>query len=106
MPTAYQEVPYVTMEELEQVYIASQRKRKTEQSTETSGQSWKDATKQAPSQQELNGLYRNLSQATGRKPAFLSLQTGYSHVFTQSSDHLPSFLQGLYKSENLHLDSV
>lgn len=98
MPTACHHVPYVTMEELEN--IASQRKK----SVSNPSQGRTDITTQDLSQQELEELYKDLNMATDRKPAILSLITPSSDRFTQSSDHLPPHLQGLYEPENLHLN--
>ena len=98
MPTACQEVPYVTMEELEQV--APQRKK----AKINPGKIKEVGAKNSPSQQELDDLYKDLSKVTDRKPAILSLIPPYCEQFTQSSDHLPVSLQSLYEPENLQLN--
>ena len=98
MPTACQEVPYVIMEELEQ--IAPQRKK----AKMNPKKSWEVDAKHSPSQQDLDDLYKDLSGATDRKPAILSLISPYCEHFTQSSDHLPDPLQSLYEPENLQLN--
>ena len=97
LPAACQEVPYVTMEELEQV--APQRKK-----AKMDGKIWEVSAKHSPSRQELDDLYSELSKAPDRKPAILSLIPPYCEKFTQSSDHLPDPLQSLYEPGNLQLN--
>ena len=63
-----------------------------------------DIADQAPSQEELEELYMDISKVTGRKPAILTLIPQYSNRFIQSSDHLPPLLQGLYDPQNLSLN--
>ena len=77
MPRACQQVPFVTMEELEK--IASQRK----QNLSTSGQEWK--LLYTPIEQELDEFYDDLSRVADRKPAMLSLIPQYSEIYAQSS---------------------
>lgn len=94
MPVACHQVPYVTMEELEQ--MSSHKKRN---SVSVSS----DIIGQAPTQDELEELYMDLSKVSDRKPAILSLISPYSDRFIQSSDHLPPLLLDLYDPKNLHL---
>ena len=54
LPAACQEVPYVTMEELEQVAPDSQRKK-----AKVDGKIWEVSAKHLPSRQELDDLYCN-----------------------------------------------
>ena len=98
MPVACHKVPYVTMEELEKI---TSRKELSESS---SGPGLTDNADQAPSQEELEELYMDISNVTGRKPAILTLIPQYSNRFIQSSDHLPPLLQGLYDPQNLSLN--
>ena len=101
IPTPCQQVPNVTMEELEQ--IASKRKQNTG-NIPTSGLSWTEVARHTPTQQELDDFYMDLSKNTGRKPAILSLIPQHSDSFIQSSEHLPHILQSLYEPDYLHLD--
>ena len=86
------------MEELEKI---TSRKELSESS---SGPGLTDIADQAPSQEELEELYMDISNVTGRKPAILTLIPQYSNHFIQSSDHLPPLLQGLYDPQNLSLN--
>ena len=78
MPTLCKQVPNVTMEEMEQT--ASKRKQNI-RNIPTSGLSWTKVAKHTPSQQELENLYMELSKATDRKPAILSLMPQHSDLF-------------------------
>ena len=98
MPRACQQVPFVTMEELEK--IASQRK----QNFSTSGQEWKLISQHSPSEQKLDEFYEYLSKVPDRKPAMLSLIPQYSEIYAQSFHHLPTPLHSLYEPQNLHLN--
>ena len=100
MPTARQKVPYTTMEELEKTAV--QRKRSVTIPT----QKWKEIANQAPTVQELEELYRDLSLATDRKPAILTLLPSYSVQFVQVSEHVPPLLLSLYEPANLDLNYV
>ena len=98
MPAACHQVPYLTMEELEQT--ASQRK-KVESSK------WKEMlADQTPTEQDLAELFSDLSQDENRKPAILSLTAEYSERFATPSDYLPPLLQGLYEPEFLDLNYI
>lgn len=96
MPAACHQVPYVTMEVLEQ--ISSHKKLSS-----NSGSVSTNTVGQAPSQEELEELYMDLSKVSDRKPAILTLISPYSDRFIQSSDHLPPLLQDLYDPKNLIL---
>ena len=98
MPVACHKVPYVTMEELEQI---TSRKELSESS---SGPGSTDIADQTPCQEELEELYMDISKVAGRKPAILTLIPQYSDRFIKSSDHLPPLLQGLYDPQNLSLN--
>lgn len=100
MPEPCQHVPYVTLDELQDVALS--RKKNI---------SWKDKdyakiSEQTPTQQELQELYKDLEGAINSKPAILSLIPGYSDRFIQSSDHLPPLLIDLYDPSNVSLDYV
>ena len=97
MPANCHQVPYCTMEELEQ--ISSHKN----VSQSNSGSVSTDNVAQAPNQEELEELYLDLSKYTNRKPAMLTLISPYSDRFIQSSDHFPPLLHDLYDPKNLIL---
>ena len=97
MPATCHQVAYCTMEELEQ--ISSHKN----VSQSNSGSVSTNNVAQAPSQEELEELYPDLSKYTNRKPAMLTLISPYTDCFIQSSDHLPPLLQDLYDPKNLIL---
>ena len=100
LPAACNKVPYITMEKLGET--AAKRKR-TSTCTQES-MAWHEIAKQPPTEHELEEFYRNLSKASNRKPAILSLIPPYNSSFTNSSDQLPPLLQDLYEPDCLHLD--
>lgn len=97
MPTACTHVPYVTLEDLEN--IAPKRKQK-----DGLCQSDSRVVGQTPTEQELNDFYAHLNAASNRRPAILSVIPEYSDKFVQSSDHLPPLLQHLYDSKYITLN--
>ena len=100
LPAACNKMPYITMEKLGET--AAKRKR-TSTCTQES-MAWHEIAKQPPTEHELEEFYRNLSKASNRKPAILSLIPPYNSSFTSSSDQLPPLLQDLYEPDCLHLD--
>lgn len=99
MPETCQHVPYVTLEELEDIAVS-----RTKSVSQDNGYS--KISEQRPTEQELQELYVDLNGASDRKPAILSLVTGYSDRFVQSSDHLPPIMQDLYDPSKVTLDYV
>ena len=97
MPTTCHQVPYVTMEELEQISFHKKLSQSSSGSVST------DTVGQTPTQEELEELYMDLSKVADRKPAILTLISPYSDRFIQSLDHLPPLLQDLYDPKNLIL---
>ena len=65
---------------------------------------WEAITKQVPTEEDLKKFFLSLSKAPNRNPALLSVLPGYSDAYSQSSQHLPTPLQGLYCPDNLHLN--
>ena len=101
MPTACNNVPYITMEQLE---VTATKRRKTSTSVQDVSMNATCNWKQVPTQCELEEFYRDLSEASDRKPAILSLIPPYNNNFISSADQLPPLLQDLYKPDHLHLD--
>ena len=97
LPRACTAVPYVTLEELEKI---SQRQKKIQPLSKK----WEAITKQVPTEEDLKEFFLSLSKAPNRNPALLSVLPGYSDAYSQSSQHLPTPLQGLYCPDNLHLN--
>lgn len=101
LPAACNTVPYITMEELGETAA----KRKDTHTSSSQYESWHEhVVKQTPTEQELEEFYHDLSKASGRKPAILSLISPYSSSFTVSSDQLPPLLQDLYEPDCLQLN--
>ena len=106
MPSACVEVPYVTLEALEE--LATSRKQAT---TSTSAELYAETKKLQPGEMELQPgemelqkVFANLSTATDRKPAILSVIPPYSDAFIKSSEHFPPLLSELYNPDNLSMD--
>lgn len=95
MPTPCQHVPYVTLEELENI-APSRMKHKSEPVIAA-------LNHPAPTQQELDDFYKNLKEVKS-KPAILGLVPGYDDSFVQSSEHLPQALQELYNPRSSDLN--
>ena len=65
---------------------------------------WHEIIKQAPTENEMKEFYIDLSKASNRKPAILSLIPPHNNSFTTSSEQLPPLLQELYSPSCIQLD--
>lgn len=95
LPNACDQIPYVTLEELEGI---SQR----QSSMDVSSNAWESIAKQPPSTEDLRGFFSQLNDVTDRKPGILSVLPSYSSKFVQAVEHLPPALQGLYSPSKLN----
>jgi hypothetical protein len=98
MPSARLDVPYVTLEALEE--LAGSRKK----ATPSSGQVWSDIKQKSPTEEDLEEFFANLSTVTDRKPAILSVVPTYNEAYAKSSQHLPPMISDRYDPQNLSLN--
>ena len=105
MPPSFQDVPYAHIADIDFENPKQKRRKMLEQSSSIADISAVATTSKPkkgskPSSDELECLYKNLSEAG--KPALLSLVPGYCEAYT-SQGILPKPLTDLYQEEYLDL---
>ena len=102
LPSACNDIPQVTLEELEKVSNAQKQK----SSSKKQAQKFGDISCSKPSEEDLKSFYQSLSDAPDRKPAILSIIHPFSDRCVQSTHQLPTLLSSLYSTEALGLNYV